>query len=182
MQKINLERKQYLLNKNDFIFQTIPDAKAYKTKSGFEVRCLEPMKVWHIKFDGNLVDSSALKQNLKQMGEDIGDETAKRYHCKLDWTWRAIGDHFNFDTDISPNLIAQALALEPWSRELFERLQASHQTHYEQFGDLSGKLQIDDNFYDFKITSMRDHTIAPYRRWIDLRRYNEFTVVKYIYF
>jgi hypothetical protein len=67
-------------------------------------------------------------------------------------------------------MIANSLAVEPWSREMFKRLESSHQTHYEQFGNLSGKIQIDDKHHDFHIISMRDHTLAPYRKWTDIRR------------
>lgn len=43
-----------------------------------------------------------------------------------------LGDYFDFDTECSPTAIAHSLAIEPWSRELFDRMRASHQTHYEQ--------------------------------------------------
>jgi hypothetical protein len=83
---------------------------------------------------------------------------------------KLLGECFNFDTDVSPDLIAHSLALESWTLEMFKKLESSHQTHYEQFGQLSGDLHIDGQLFDFNITSMRDHTIAPYRRWTDIRR------------
>lgn len=55
--------------------------------------------------------------------------------------------------------------------EMFKKLETSHQIHYEQFGKLNGDIEIDGKHHDFKITSMRDHTIAPYRRWTDIRRF-----------
>ncbi|KAI6177415.1 hypothetical protein M3Y97_00904500 [Aphelenchoides bicaudatus] len=169
--------------------KTQDDKEFYKTPSGFQIHCVEPMKRWHVQFKGNLVRAFELRQNLKQVGEDEPhSEDIQRFNCSFDWTWEASGkfivkhyltslkqiysgECFNFDTDVSPDLIAHSLALEPWTLEMFKKLESSHQTHYEQFGKLSGDLLIDGQKHDFQITSMRDHTIAPYRRWTDIRRY-----------
>ena len=36
--------------------------------------------------------------------------------------WEAFSDVFDFDTDIHPGLLADAIARERWSKEYFERL------------------------------------------------------------
>ncbi|CAJ0580993.1 unnamed protein product, partial [Mesorhabditis spiculigera] len=123
----------------------------WKTESGFSVKCVEPMK---------------RKPDLKWL---ILQRLLKR-NILLEWT--NFGDQFDFDTEVSPTSIAHSLAIEPWSRELFKRLQESHQTHYEQFGFLEGYIKLDDKEYTgIRMTSMRDHTITGYRRWTDIRRY-----------
>lgn len=81
------------------------------------------------------------------------------------------GNQFDFDKMCSPTAIAHSLAIEPWSRGLFDKMRASHQSHYEQFGTISGDFRIGNHTASgIRMTSMRDHTIAGYRRWSDIRR------------
>jgi hypothetical protein len=91
--------------------------------------------------------------------------------------WNA-GECFDFDSDISPEAIARSLAVELWSRELFQTLKETHQSHYEQFGHLQGKIKVGNGATttyavqeDVKMRSMRDHTITKFRDWKQIRRY-----------
>ncbi|KAI6226489.1 hypothetical protein M3Y99_01287800 [Aphelenchoides fujianensis] len=151
--------------------KTCSTTREYRTESGFRVVCEKPMGRWRLRFDGMLVEAKNLKQNLKEVGEDDPPANVRTFRTSFEFEWNAKGDFFNFETDVSPDMIARSLALEPWSRQMFKKLEAKHQIHYEQFGQLSGNLQIDDQNFDVQLTSMRDHTIAPYRRWTDMRRY-----------
>lgn len=62
--------------------------------------------------------------------------------------------------------------MEPWSKELFEKLKSTHQTHYEQFGKLKGIFNVGEfrTPTEIVMTSMRDHTITKYRNWAQIRR------------
>ncbi|CAI5443991.1 unnamed protein product [Caenorhabditis angaria] len=160
----------------------------WRTASGFTVKCLEPMKKWSLSFQGNLVKSPGFRV-FEKIGAEAEAENFPRIPASFELIWTNFGGQFDFDTACSPTSIAHSLAIEPWSRELFERLRASHQTHYEQpkpthirsqnapnsissSGFLTGSITLDSQtFSPSKMTSMRDHTIASYRRWSDIRRY-----------
>ncbi|KAI6216050.1 hypothetical protein M3Y94_00457800 [Aphelenchoides besseyi] len=157
-----------LLNNSNV--KTCSTTKEYRTESGFRVVCEKPMEKWRIRFDGVFVDVKNLQQNLKKTGPEDQPVGIKQLQTSFEFEWNAKSDFFNFETDVSCDLIARSLALETWSRELFAKLESKHQIHYEQFGKLNGSLRIDDQDFDVQLTSMRDHTIAPYRRWTDLRR------------
>ncbi|CAI4231073.1 unnamed protein product [Auanema sp. JU1783] len=139
--------------------------------AGWEVSCVEPMKKWLISFEGFITPSPG-SQLFTQVGEEQPDPNAKLVPAKINLEWTNYGEHFDFDLDISPTAIAHSMAIEPWSRELFDKAKKSHQTHYEQFGFLNGTYIVDGTSYGpIRLTSMRDHTVAKFRRWSDIRRY-----------
>ncbi|CAL2036256.1 unnamed protein product [Caenorhabditis brenneri] len=145
--------------------------KEWKTESGFIVSCIEPMKKWRLQFDGKLASSPGKLNFVKNGAEKMKDDV-KIFDASFDLTWTKHGNQFDFDKMCSPTAIAHSLAIEPWSRGLFDKMRASHQTHYEQFGKLKGDFKIgNDEMKKIEMTSMRDHTIAGYRRWSDIRRY-----------
>ncbi|UMM22350.1 hypothetical protein L5515_003608 [Caenorhabditis briggsae] len=145
--------------------------KEWKTESGFIVSCIEPMKKWRIRFNGKLASSPG-KLNFVKNGAVKMKDDVKFFDANFDLTWTNFGAQFDFDKQCSPTAIAHSLAIEPWSRGLFDKMRASHQTHYEQFGKLVGDVKIGDHeTKGVRMTSMRDHTIAGFRRWSDIRRY-----------
>uniref|UniRef100_A0A7E4UL95 DUF3598 domain-containing protein n=1 Tax=Panagrellus redivivus TaxID=6233 RepID=A0A7E4UL95_PANRE len=154
--------------------KAIPSDSEYLTESGFRVKCIEPMRKWQISFEGNLVPAQASQPDITKTGPSTTQDPAIKpitSHFELEWT--NYGEYFDFDTEISPEIIARSLALEPWSKQLFETLKATHQTHYEHFGKLSGIFGIDEFQTPEKVEmmSMRDHTITSYRNWSQIRRY-----------
>eukprot|EP00944_MAST-04C_sp_MAST-4C-sp1_P004427 g4427.t1 len=82
--------------------------------------------MWYVQLEGTLKH------------RDSDDE----YDVQLDGVWRATGGMFAFGQDIAPSLTAEGLSREPWSRNFFKELQASHQEHYEQFGVTDGFLKL----------------------------------------
>ncbi|KAF8359495.1 hypothetical protein PRIPAC_94490 [Pristionchus pacificus] len=153
--------------------QSTTSSSEWATKSGWKVKCIEPMKKWTISYNGKIVRSTG-KRVFTAVGPEAEDilTGAEQIPATIEFTWTNFGDHFDFDKNISPTSIAHSLAKEPWSRELFEKLKDSHQSHYEQFGFLEGSLTIGGEKIDYvRMTSMRDHTITSYRNWSDLRRY-----------
>lgn len=68
--------------------------------------------------------------------------------------------------------VCEAIAREKWDREFFDRLRDAHQTHHEQFGQLKGRLKIDQQQErSIELKSMRDHSYGLYRDWNDFHRY-----------
>jgi hypothetical protein len=153
--------------------KSIPSETEYLTESGFRVFCIEPMKKWHISFNGFMVPSQSCQPNLKHIGSEIQQETTKKMASSFELIWENHGEYFDFDVECSPEAIARSIAMEPWSKELFEKLKATHQTHYEQFGKLKGIFNVGEFQTPTEIimTSMRDHTITKYRNWSQIRRY-----------
>ena len=41
----------------------------------------------------------------------------------FDISWTAVTPYFDFDTDINHSAVARALATEPWSKTLFDKLE-----------------------------------------------------------
>lgn len=51
------------------------------------------------------------------------------------------------------------------------RFLRAHQNHYEQFGDVSGTVEVDGRSYPLELSAMRDHTHGSVRDWRLMRRY-----------
>ena len=79
--------------------------------------------------------------------------------------------HFDFDSEMDSWTVARAMSREPWSKEYFDRLKAAHQNHYEQFGDVKGTIEVDDEeVHDLDVQVMKDHTHGSIRDWTLLHR------------
>ncbi|CAD5222808.1 unnamed protein product [Bursaphelenchus xylophilus] len=151
--------------------KTIPNDHEYVSESGFKISCLRPMEMWRIEFNGSLVNTKYLKQDLTKPGEGKKPQDYEAIDTKFELDWTAKGDHFDFDTDISVDLISRSLAIEPWSRTAFKNLQSRHNIHYEQFGSLRGSVFLNGDERVLSLVGLRDHTVAPYRNWSEIRRY-----------
>ncbi|CAD6190338.1 unnamed protein product [Caenorhabditis auriculariae] len=148
-----------------------PGNNEWRTESGFVLACDEPMKRWRASYNGPLYAPKG-KKNFTATGAEPEPTDLEPIDAKFDFTWTNFGECFDFDRQVSPTAIAHSLAIEPWSRPLFDKMRASHQTHYEQFGFLTGNLKLGyEEYHGLRMTSMRDHTITGYRNWSDLRRY-----------
>ncbi|XP_043221072.1 uncharacterized protein LOC122381218 [Amphibalanus amphitrite] len=126
---------------------------------GFRLTPLEPMRCWRLQFSGKM-----------RLDEKLVDVT-------FDLTYRSDLPYFDFDTDMAPLAVARAMALEPWTREFFERLRDAHQTHYEQIGTTSGTVTVSGREHRLQVTGMRDHSYARYRDWTLLHRYGLHTLI-----
>ncbi|KAK9879879.1 hypothetical protein WA026_008381 [Henosepilachna vigintioctopunctata] len=142
----------------------LPDTSLYQEKEeqkfaaeGLKVECLEPMKKWKIIYQGLMKRSSDPKQSF-QVDMDI------MYTSNLPF--------FNFDTDLDIFLTAKCMALEKWSKEYFKLLKQHHQTHYEQYGSLKGRVIINGEHFQINMESMRDHSFGNHREWKNLHKYN----------
>lgn len=90
---------------------------------------------------------------------------------QIDAAWSSVLPPFNYDVDISPLTVGRAIAREPWSRDFFARLEHYHQTHYEQYGQISGTATIDGVPYPLRMPCVRDHSYAVMRDWRNFHRY-----------
>ena len=125
---------------------------------GVHLEPLQPMKRWSVKFAGDMI--------LKNEGSIVTS-----HRVVIDAEYSSDLEYFDFDSDMDPWTVARAMAREPWSREYFDRLKAAHQSHYEQFGEVSGLVSVDGQERSLKVSVMRDHTHGSNRDWRLMHRY-----------
>ena len=98
-------------------------------------------------------------------------QTGSLHTVNIDGEFRSDLPYFDFDSDMEAWTVARAMAREPWSWEYFARLKSSHQNHYEQFGNITGSLEVDGEVSSIAVEVMRDHTHGSIRDWRLLHRY-----------
>ena len=125
---------------------------------GVHLEPVVPMKRWKVKFEGEMM--------MKNEGDIITS-----HKVKIDAEYNSQLEYFDFDSDMDPWTVARAMAREPWSRQYFDRLKAAHQSHYEQFGEVSGLVIVDGQERALKVSVMRDHTHGSNRDWTLMHRY-----------
>ncbi|KAI8504506.1 hypothetical protein Bbelb_176240 [Branchiostoma belcheri] len=102
---------------------------------------------------------------------DVTKEEGRLVHVKFSFMWSAYTLPFNFDTDIHPRAIARAMAIEKWNKQFFQDLRSSHQTHYNQWGQLWGGLHIEGHEErHVRLKGYRDHSFGV-RDWGFMYRY-----------
>lgn len=84
------------------------DEEGFKAE-GITLECLKPMRKWKIAFKG------ALKSH---------EDKDKVYSVELDAEYSSDLPYFNFDENVDPFTMADAIAREKWSKEYFEVLKA----------------------------------------------------------
>ncbi|XP_005108219.1 uncharacterized protein LOC101853644 [Aplysia californica] len=142
---------------------TLPDTWLQDTASrsgfsggGLTLTPISPMESWSITFDGTMRIA----------------ETGKSVKVDFNLIWKAYTKCFDFDTDLHPHVMADGIARETWSREYFDTLKRAHQTHYEQFGEVSGILHIDGHpDQRIRVQGVRDHSYGNIRDWKYFHRY-----------
>ncbi|XP_074660914.1 uncharacterized protein LOC141913314 [Tubulanus polymorphus] len=127
---------------------------------GLLIEPVEPMKTWKISFTGEL--------RLTNLEGEISFVKSS-----FEFAWTALHEtYFDFDTDLHWATICDAIAREKWSSEFFKGLKEAHQTHYEQFGEIKGIIEM-EGFENRQISvkGVRDHSYGNIRDWSDLYRY-----------
>lgn len=139
-----------------------PDTKLQGTDpqafaaGGLKLDPEDPMKVWKISYKGKLRNH----------------ETLEEHEVTFDLTWTAFTPYFDFDTDLHQHVMAESIAREKWSRKYFDVLKSVHQTHYEQFGEITGTVNIagvGDKMVN--VQGVRDHSYGNIRDWRYFHRY-----------
>ncbi|PVD27980.1 hypothetical protein C0Q70_10556 [Pomacea canaliculata] len=123
---------------------------------GLLLEPVEAMKTWRLSYQGKM----RIKKDKKEV------------NVKFILNWNNFTPFFDFDTDMHPAMMADGIAREKWSREYFSTLQRQHQTHYEQFGILTGNIEIEG--YETRrveLRGVRDHSYGNIRDWKSLHRY-----------
>ncbi|XP_070544378.1 rifampicin phosphotransferase-like isoform X2 [Ptychodera flava] len=131
---------------------------------GLTIEPVEAMRTWKITFNG--MCRLGLKTDWK---EDTSNEDL--LHVKFSLLWKSYTSHFDFDTELHPFLLADGVAREKWSSDFFEKLKKTHQTHYEQWGQISGAIYVEGHEErQLLLRGMRDHTYGI-RGWDSFHRY-----------
>jgi hypothetical protein len=128
----------------------------YYGSEGFRFEPVTPMKHWKLRYNGEL---------------KLESDPSKRFKVDFVADWKTNLPYFDYDSMIPAWTMAKAFAKESWSRQYFQNLKEAHQTHYEQHGNMIGKIRVDDQTYSFDIPSMRDHSYGFKREWKYLHRY-----------
>ncbi|CAH1798438.1 unnamed protein product [Owenia fusiformis] len=132
----------------------------YSIKDGLKIEPTEAMKRWKLSYDGKL--------RLTKL-----DKTTSEHEVKFCLDWSAYTPLFDFDVDMSVPAMCTSIAREKWTRQFFTKLKTAHQTHYEQFGEITGSVCVsgmDD--IPVKVQGVRDHSYGNIRDWRDLHRYS----------
>ncbi|XP_022920027.1 uncharacterized protein [Onthophagus taurus] len=116
-----------------------------------------PMKKWDIYYKGRMW---------------LGPESNKTwYNVELKAEFTSDMPHFVVDSDADKKCLARAIARETWTKEFFKTLEKSHQTHYEQMGNITGKVIINEKEHILNLQGFRDHSFGHQRDWTLLHRY-----------
>lgn len=140
---------------------SLPDTRLQGTEKnafaagGLRFDVVEPMQKWKLSYNGKMRNRT----------------TDKLVDVTFDLEWVAFTKYFDFDTDLHPNAMADAIAREKWSRKYFDVLKSVHQTHYEQFGEISGTVNISGDEKFIKVDGVRDHSYGNIRDWKYFHRY-----------
>jgi len=148
---------------------SFPDTSLYTQKElsysagGIEITPVKAMKHWKLSFSGKLRLVTSPDQN-----EGFTEEV----HVSFALDWKAAGRYFDFDTDMHWRTICSAMAREKWTSHFFDQLKVAHQTHHEQFGNITGTVHIDTyGAHQLDLHGVRDHSYGNIRDWSDLHRY-----------
>ncbi|XP_071158231.1 rifampicin phosphotransferase-like [Mytilus edulis] len=126
------------------------------TAGGINIEIIEPMKKWKISYNGQL----------------RFDGTERLVHVQMSLIWQTVTDPFSFDTDMNQSALADAVSRELWTKQFWDALRSKHQTHYELWGELHGKVKVDG--FDEKFVTLktiRDHSFGI-RDWRTFYRYS----------
>ncbi|KAH8289271.1 hypothetical protein KR054_002867 [Drosophila jambulina] len=135
---------------------------------GFHVYPEESMKVWRIKYEGVVRSQGEEKKNLA---------------VSLDLRFRSSStEHFDYSRDLSSSLIADSIAREAWNERFYSLIRSvnhimERRTHYEQNGELSGKLILEGKEeLPLKMLGFRDHGFGTERCLSSINRYVYFAL------
>ncbi|VEN36262.1 unnamed protein product [Callosobruchus maculatus] len=161
---IYLVLPEYGILCNEKIPSTVMDADPkslfsmeYYGAEGISFTPVESMKKWRVSYKGKMRQESN-PQNV--------------VNVELDGIWQSDYPWVLFEVDTPAHVLAKAFATEEWSREYFEKLKETHQSHYEQMGYFSGKLNVNGTIYELdNLDAFRDHSFSFKRDWSIMHRY-----------
>ncbi|CAC5406724.1 unnamed protein product [Mytilus coruscus] len=117
------------------------------TAGGVKIEMIEPMKKWKISYNGQL----------------RFEGTERLVHVQMSLVWQTVSDPFSFDTDMNQSALADAVSRELWTKQFWDALRSKHQTHYELWGELRGKVKVDGFDQKFvTLRTIRDHSFGKF--------------------
>ncbi|KAF4795064.1 hypothetical protein TURU_096200 [Turdus rufiventris] len=141
------------------------ESKEIWSGGGLTMEYLEPQMCWKINFDG-LLRKGSYRQ---QWSEEEGELVAVQFSLQ----WENSTDVFNFNVDSNPSTFARALAQEPWTIELFQRVKKQREQHFrhEQWGRSVGEIEIENyGKTELALKGVRSHSYGV-RNWAEIHRY-----------
>ncbi|KAI8034537.1 uncharacterized protein LOC128264423 [Drosophila gunungcola] len=156
-------------NLPDMIYFTTEDGEeGHEFRGGgFHVYQEESMKVWRIKYEGV----------LKSQGDSV-----EAIPVDLDLRFKSSSaEHFDYNRDLSSSLIADSIAREAWNEKFYSLIQSVNhivekRTHYEQNGELRGKIVFKGEEIALKMLGFRDHSFGTERCLSSINRYVYFAL------
>ncbi|XP_056381468.1 uncharacterized protein LOC130276309 isoform X2 [Hyla sarda] len=131
---------------------------------GLTMTCIQPYQKWRISFDGQL---------RKGPFQHVGEGGGQSVHVKFTIVWSATTEVFDFDYDFHPGTAAEAMAMEPLTRDFLTAVKKSKDEHhrYEQWGNLLAEVSISgDEKSRMSFSGIRSHSYGV-RNWMDFYRY-----------
>ncbi len=95
----------------------------------------------------------------------------------IELTFEGEGPLIDFSDGVDPQVTAQAIAAQPWSRGFFDQLQEIRTVHYEQVGRVRGTVQMGAETHKVNLRSVRDHSFGR-RQWHTWRQHLWFSGVR----
>lgn len=123
---------------------------------GAGVKCLENGSKWEFSFEGSL---------RRTMGEGT-----PLLDASFKGVFTASAPIFEFSAHMDPEPMTAALAGEKWGKNFKAELEANHQTHYEQAGDVEGVLTLGGGRTEIDMPAVRDHSFGK-RDWSYMDRH-----------
>ncbi|XP_017114470.1 uncharacterized protein LOC108137344 [Drosophila elegans] len=156
-------------NLPDMIYFTTEDGEeGHEFRGGgFHVYQEESMKVWRIKYEGVL-------KSQRDSVEAIPVDLDLRFKSSS-------AEHFDYNRDLSSSLIADSIAREAWNEKFYSLIRSVNhivekRTHYEQNGELSGKIVFKGEEIALKMLGFRDHSFGTERCLSSINRYVYFAL------
>ncbi|KAH8305313.1 hypothetical protein KR044_000855 [Drosophila immigrans] len=134
--------------------------------AGFHIYPVQSMRRWRLKYAGQLLQESS--QQLLDV--------------QLDLSFESTPEHFNYNRDLSSSLIADSIAREAWNDSFYSMLQSvghivEKRTHYEQNGQLAGRLVLGERHLALQLRGFRDHSFGTERCLSSINRYVYFALL-----
>ncbi len=114
--------------------------------------CIEKGKKWKISFSGKMEGENGVKE------------------VDFDLEFNAKSPVIDFANAMIVESTAKSIAQAKWSKKFFEKLKDSQKQHFEQGGEITGKVTIDGAVKEVKWDSLRDHSWGI-RKWGGWKRH-----------
>ncbi|XP_077145001.1 uncharacterized protein LOC143807397 isoform X1 [Ranitomeya variabilis] len=137
---------------------------------GLTMSCVQPFQTWRISFNGLLRKGPFRHSDSEDNGKNV--------HVRFTMLWTNATDVFDFDYDFHPSTAADAMAMEPLTKEFLAIVKKTKEesSRYEQWGTLQAEVAISgDEERRMSMSGIRSHAYGL-RNWSDFHRYVMFLI------